>query len=159
MAPSSSLPSSYATLPTKYIGLSHVPAESPTPTAVILVKLNRPEKNNAFLEAMAEELKEVFELFDIDDRVRAIVLTGAGKMFCAGADLEVGFLEGKSRDEAAPGGARDHRDRFVIWVFVDRTDPLIEALSVPAWSPSPCTTAVNQLSWLLMARPWASASP
>ncbi|KAL1962148.1 hypothetical protein VTN77DRAFT_552 [Rasamsonia byssochlamydoides] len=102
-----SLPSSYAALPTKYIALSHVPAASPTPTKVIVVTLNRPEKNNAFTEAMGEELKEVFELFDVDDRVRAIVLTGAGKMFCAGADLEIGFLEAKNSE---PGGARGHRD-------------------------------------------------
>jgi enoyl-CoA hydratase/carnithine racemase len=60
---------------------------------------------------MARELEAVYKQFDIDDRVRAVVLTGSGKMFCAGADLEVGFLTGKAaKDIADPGGARDHRD-------------------------------------------------
>jgi enoyl-CoA hydratase/carnithine racemase len=105
------LPSSYADLPTKHIKLFHVPADSPTPTKVILVTLYRPEKHNAWIGEMARELEAVYKQFDIDDRVRAVVLTGSGKMFCAGADLEVGFLTGKAaKDIADPGGARDHRD-------------------------------------------------
>ncbi|KAH8698699.1 enoyl-CoA hydratase/isomerase family protein [Talaromyces proteolyticus] len=111
MSSSPDIPSSYATLPTKYIRLSHVPADSPTPTKVILVTLNRPEKHNAWIKDMARELEAVYKQFDVDDRVRAIVLTGAGKMFCAGADLEVGFLGGQGeKDLAGPSGAKDHRD-------------------------------------------------
>lgn len=103
------LPPSYAALPTKHIKLSHVPADSTTPTKVILVTLNRPEKNNAFTSTMADELSQAFRLFDVDDRVRAVVVTGAGKMFCAGADLDIGFQKVGGDEKSA----RDHRDRFV----------------------------------------------
>lgn len=104
---STTLPSSYAALPTKHIQLSHVPADSPTPTKVILITLNRPEKHNAFTQTMADELCQAFRLFDADDRVRAVVVTGAGKMFCAGADLDIGF---KKSGEDAKKPARDYRD-------------------------------------------------
>jgi enoyl-CoA hydratase/carnithine racemase len=76
--------------------------------------LSRPEKNNAFTEIMADELERVFTLFDVDDRVKCIVLTGAGKMFCAGADLEIGFLGGTQKDGTAgrlkTGTNTEHRD-------------------------------------------------
>jgi enoyl-CoA hydratase/carnithine racemase len=116
VSPSSSidLPSSYTSLKTSHIAVCHVPSSSPSPTSVILVTLNRPDKNNAFTETMSEELKSVFTLFDLDDRVKCIVLTGAGKTFCAGADLEIGFIGGTQKDgkagRAESGKANDHRD-------------------------------------------------
>ena len=85
------LPSSYTSLGTTDVTVSHVPASSPTPTPVVLVTLNRPKNHNAFTKTMEEELVHVFSLLDVDDRVKCVVLTGAGKMFCAGADLDVGF--------------------------------------------------------------------
>jgi enoyl-CoA hydratase/carnithine racemase len=84
------LPKSYAHLPLQHILLSHVPESSPEPTPVILLTLNRPTKNNAFTGLMGKELEMAFELLSLDPRVKAIVVTGAGKMFCAGADLEGG---------------------------------------------------------------------
>ncbi|KAF2150819.1 enoyl-CoA hydratase/isomerase family protein [Myriangium duriaei CBS 260.36] len=102
--PPRTLPSSYASLPYTQIRLSHHPSTSPTPTPVIVLTLNRPDKYNAFTEpTMAEELVDAFTLLDLDDRVRAIVVTGAGRMFCAGADLTSGF-------KAAATQTRDHRD-------------------------------------------------
>ena len=85
------LPSSYASLKTTQIAVSHIPASSPTPTPVVLVTLNRPKHHNAFTKVMVDELVRVFSMFDVDDRVRCVVLTGAGKMFSAGADLDIGF--------------------------------------------------------------------
>jgi enoyl-CoA hydratase/carnithine racemase len=58
---------------------------------------------------MAENLERVFGMFDLDERVKAVVLTGAGKTFCAGADLEIGFGGGRERERTA-----DHRDRLVL---------------------------------------------
>lgn len=55
--------------------------------AVATVTLNRPDKRNAFNDTVIAELKQVFTQLGRDDGVRAIVLTGAGKAFCAGADL------------------------------------------------------------------------
>ena len=99
------LPSSYTSLGTTDITVSHVPVSSPTPTPVVAVTLNRPKNHNAFTKAMAEELVHVFSLFDVDDRVKCVILTGAGKMFCAGADLDVGFPLQKE-----PVRDTEHRD-------------------------------------------------
>lgn len=84
-------PSSYSSLPFKDIKVSHVPADSLTASKVLVVALNRPDKYNAVTENLLTELETVYQLIDQDERVRAIVLTGTGKAFCAGADLQVGF--------------------------------------------------------------------
>src|SRR5881628_721687 len=57
---------------------------------VATVTLNRPERLNAYTPTMARELHEAFAVCDADDAVRAIVVTGAGRGFCAGADLAHG---------------------------------------------------------------------
>lgn len=59
-------------------------------SGVATVTLNRPEKMNAYNWRMGTELQHAFATLDADDQVRAIVVTGAGKAFCAGADLETG---------------------------------------------------------------------
>lgn len=81
------LPPSYASLPFEQIRISHVPESSKEVTPVVVLTLNRPQKLNAFTVVLMRELEQAFQLFDIDDRVRCIVLTGAGRVFCAGADL------------------------------------------------------------------------
>lgn len=57
---------------------------------VATVTLNRPDRMNAYTWRMGRELQHAFVTLDGDDDVRAIVVTGAGKAFCAGADLETG---------------------------------------------------------------------
>ena len=59
-------------------------------TATII--LNRPEKLNAINPKMREELLDVFDVVDQDNDVRAVVITGAGRAFCAGADIKESFL-------------------------------------------------------------------
>jgi len=58
-----------------------------TPAGIALVWLNRPDVRNAFNETMIAELTAVFRALDADAAVRAIILAGRGKAFCAGADL------------------------------------------------------------------------
>jgi enoyl-CoA hydratase/carnithine racemase len=58
--------------------------------AVATITLNRPDQLNAFTAQMCFELLEAFDLIDADDAVRAVVVTGAGRAFCAGADLSSG---------------------------------------------------------------------
>jgi enoyl-CoA hydratase/carnithine racemase len=113
------IPLSYASLRLEHIALSHVPASSSTATAVVVLRLNRPEKNNAWTEVMMREIETVYQLFDLDERVKAIVFTGAGKMFCAGYDMEIGFPGGDAskfptRKAAKPGKEKDneHRDSY-----------------------------------------------
>jgi enoyl-CoA hydratase/carnithine racemase len=55
---------------------------------VATVTLNRPDRLNAYTATMSAELREAFAAADADEGVRAIVLTGAGRGFCAGADME-----------------------------------------------------------------------
>ena len=99
-------PASYAALsPTlPHISLSHHPANSPTVTPIIIIYIDRVEKSNAFTSEMEAGLVQVFDMLDLDERVKAIVVTGKGRMFCAGADLGIGL----HREE----GLRDkeHRD-------------------------------------------------
>jgi enoyl-CoA hydratase/carnithine racemase len=57
---------------------------------VATLTLNRPDKLNAFTAQMRDELIAAFDLTDDDDAVRAVVITGAGRAFCAGADLAAG---------------------------------------------------------------------
>jgi enoyl-CoA hydratase/carnithine racemase len=69
---------------------------------VATITLNRPEKMNAFTTQMRDELVAVFDETDADDAVRAVIITGAGRAFCAGADLSSG---GKTFDYASRGDA------------------------------------------------------
>lgn len=55
---------------------------------VAVIKLNRPERMNALTQILENELRAAIELADRDDAVRAIVLTGEGRAFCAGMDME-----------------------------------------------------------------------
>lgn len=61
-----------------------------TRDGVALVTLDRPEHLNTFTGAMGRSLGEVYRHCDEDDDVRAVVLTGAGRAFCAGADMSLG---------------------------------------------------------------------
>jgi enoyl-CoA hydratase/carnithine racemase len=77
---------------------------------VALVTLQRPDRMNAFTNTMKDELVWIFQEASRDDAVRALVVTGAGKAFCAGADLGGG---GKTFDASAGGdwgGLTGHRD-------------------------------------------------
>jgi enoyl-CoA hydratase/carnithine racemase len=55
---------------------------------IVLVTLDRPERLNAITTTMIEELERVVDLVDIDPRLRAVIVTGAGRGFCAGLDLQ-----------------------------------------------------------------------
>ena len=57
---------------------------------VLTITLNRPDRLNAFTGPMMHELIAAFDAADADDEVRAIIVTGAGRAFCAGADLSEG---------------------------------------------------------------------
>ena len=76
---------------------------------VATVTLCRPESMNAFTYRMRDELISIFAEADQDDQVRAVVVTGAGNAFCAGADLSAGNLD-QSRQEGRDVSIDEHRD-------------------------------------------------
>jgi len=57
---------------------------------IATITLNHPEKLNSFTEQMADEIQAAFDKTDADDDVRVVIVTGAGRAFCAGADLSMG---------------------------------------------------------------------
>jgi len=61
-----------------------------TADRVATITLDRPDRLNAFTPTMRDELIDAFDRADADDEVRAVVVTGAGRAFCAGADLAAG---------------------------------------------------------------------
>jgi enoyl-CoA hydratase/carnithine racemase len=98
--------------------------------AIGTVTLNRPDRLNAVTGAMLTELLEALEVADADDGVRAVIVTGAGRAFCAGADLAAGA---RTFDSAARHGsaAEDHRDgggSVALRIF-DMKKPVIAAIN------------------------------
>jgi enoyl-CoA hydratase/carnithine racemase len=99
---------------------------------VLTITLNRPERLNAWTGTMARELIEAFDRADADDEVRAIVVTGAGRGFCAGADLAGGgeTFDYRKRGASEPV-ARDNGGEFTLRIF-ESTKPVIAAINGPA---------------------------
>jgi enoyl-CoA hydratase/carnithine racemase len=99
---------------------------------VLTITLNRPDRLNAFTPTMARELIEAFDRADADDDVRAIVVTGAGRGFCAGADLSGGggTFDWRERQDgdAVP---RDGGGQVTLRIF-DCLKPVIAAINGPA---------------------------
>jgi enoyl-CoA hydratase/carnithine racemase len=102
----------------------------------LTITLNRPDRLNAWTETMGRELMAAFDRADADDEVRVVIVTGAGRGFCAGADLATG---GETFDYRKLGRTtgdgdevpRDGGGRFVLRVF-ECTKPVIAAINGPA---------------------------
>ena len=99
---------------------------------VLTITLNRPDRLNAWTGQMGEELIAAFDAADADDDVRAVIVTGAGRGFCAGADLGGGGSTFDYREREAAGPVpRDGGGRFTLRVF-ESTKPVIAAINGPA---------------------------
>ena len=110
---------------------------------VLTLTLNRPDRMNAFTVRMADELEHAFRGANTDDAVRAIVVTGAGKAFCAGMDLSVSGnvfgldetqrptladMHERLDDPAIERGVRDTGGRVVLAIH-DCLKPVIAAIN------------------------------
>ena len=99
---------------------------------VLTITLNRPDRLNAWTQTMFAELMEAFDRADADDEVRAVIVTGAGRAFCAGADLERGGETFTKRDHEDPDSIpRDSGGRLTLRIF-ESTKPVIAAINGPA---------------------------
>ena len=96
---------------------------------VLTITLNRPGRLNAWTQTMFGELLEAFDRADADDEVRAVIVTGAGRAFCAGADLERGGETFTKREHEDPDSfPRDSGGRLTLRIF-DLTKPVIAAIN------------------------------
>jgi enoyl-CoA hydratase/carnithine racemase len=100
---------------------------------VLTITLNRPDRLNAFTPTMQRELIEAFDAADADDDVRAVIVTGEGRGFCAGADLAAGGSTFDWRDRAPGEGEvpRDGGGQVVLRIYAS-TKPVIAAINGPA---------------------------
>jgi len=98
---------------------------------VLTVTLDRPDRLNAFNLQMMHDWLDLLDEIDADDAVRVVIVTGAGRGFCAGADLGSG---GDSFDASASEAREEHRDgggQVTLRLF-DCKKPLIAAINGPA---------------------------
>ncbi len=97
---------------------------------VLLLTLNRPEILNAFNRDMMAEMIDALNKADADDNVRAIIVTGAGRGFCAGADLSAGgnTFNAEARDDRENGLHRDGGGRVTLRIF-ECKKPIIAAIN------------------------------
>jgi enoyl-CoA hydratase/carnithine racemase len=95
---------------------------------VLTITLDRPERLNAFTVRMSQELINALDRADADDEVRAVVLTGAGRGFCAGADLGDG---GTTFAYRGGGAHRDQGGQVSLRIF-ESLKPVIVAVNGPA---------------------------
>ena len=112
-----------------------------TKDKVLTVTLNRPERLNAFTGQMMDDLIEAFDKAGKDDEIRVIIVTGAGRGFCAGADLGAGantfnreVRNNRGETEGIkdnPEWMRDGGGRTTLAIF-DCPKPIIAAFNGPA---------------------------
>src|SRR5580698_7346144 len=106
---------------------------------IATITLNRPDKLNAFTTQMMADMIAAFDLSDADDAVRVVIVTGAGRGFCAGADLSAGRRpfdrtgeQEPAREEGRVGHVlRDGGGRLTLRIF-ESLKPVIAACNGPA---------------------------
>jgi enoyl-CoA hydratase/carnithine racemase len=105
---------------------------------IATLTLHRPEKLNAFDLVMQAELMDVFDRTDGDDGIRAVVVTGSGRAFCAGADLSGGeqtfdyaLQETIAKGEVVNGVHRDRGGLVVLRIY-ESLKPIVAAINGPA---------------------------
>jgi len=111
---------------------------------IATITLHRPDKLNAFTGTMMAEMIDAFDRIDADDAVRCVIVTGAGRAFCAGADLSTGTstFDYAGRGDDSPVGpdgelryanesARDGGGRLTLRIF-ECLKPVIAAINGPA---------------------------
>ena len=98
---------------------------------IATITLNRPVKLNSFTNRMLKEIIAAFDESDADDNVRAVIVTGSGRAFCAGADLSGGgetFAKGGSDVKAKTGVMRDGGGLVSLRIFESKK-PVIGAIN------------------------------
>jgi len=100
---------------------------------ILTLTLNRPERLNAFTGQMMLEMIDACDRADADDAVRVVIVTGAGRGFCAGADLGAGgdTFNADARDDRESGLSPDGGGRLTLRLY-ELKKPIIAAINGPA---------------------------
>lgn len=100
---------------------------------ILTLTLHRPEKLNAFTRDMLSEMLDAFDRADADDDVRCIIVTGAGRAFCAGADLSAGgaTFNADGRADRESGLHPDGGGILTLRIY-ELKKPIIAAINGPA---------------------------
>jgi len=98
---------------------------------IATITLNRPDKLNAWTVVMMRELIKAFDIADKDDDVLAIIMTGAGRGYCAGADLDPNNIPTRHKNLKPGEVPRDTAGQFTLKVY-DAKKPVIAAINGPA---------------------------
>ena len=100
---------------------------------ILTITLDRPEALNAFNNNMLEELLDACDRADADDNVKAVIVTGAGRAFCAGADLSSGgkTFNSDARNDRESGINPDGGGRLTLRLY-ELNKPIIAAINGPA---------------------------
>jgi enoyl-CoA hydratase/carnithine racemase len=96
--------------------------------SVAIVTLDRPEQLNAYNVALKDELIDALDRVDADDDVRVVIVTGAGRAFCAGMDLSPGPRTFARDDEAPDARLRDSGGELSLRLY-NCTKPIIAAIN------------------------------
>ena len=96
---------------------------------ILTLTLNRPEILNAFNADMGAEMINAFDRADADDEIRAIIVTGAGRAFCAGADLSSGAATFHSQDRKDPDTIEPDGGGILSLRIFDLKKPIIAAIN------------------------------
>lgn len=92
-----------------------------------ILKLNRPEKRNALHPELVRQMKEKLDEIQMDEKVRVLIITGEGKAFCAGADLE--YLS-KLRENSVVQNEKDSRMLAELFLMINKfPKPVIAAVN------------------------------
>jgi enoyl-CoA hydratase/carnithine racemase len=116
--------------------MSHAVIATDLADRVLTITLDRPDRLNAFTVSMQQELCAAFDEVDANPEIRAVVVTGRGRGFCAGADLGAGgdSFDVDAGSPATGGGGDRHRDEGgLLTLRIFRcTKPVIAAINGPA---------------------------
>lgn len=122
--PTISTPDAYANTPESHIRITNFPESASGVTPIQIVTLNRPDKLNAITSDMIYALITFFSTIDVDNRVKVVILTGAGRALSAGIDLNMDAS--KTKDLLPPSEMRDPGGTLALAMF-NCSKPIIVA--------------------------------
>lgn len=118
------LPQSYVTSADSHVRVANYPNATGGVTPILIATLNRPQKLNAITGDMIHSLIKLFKTVNVDNRVKVVILTGAGKAFSAGIDLTMDTS--KAKDVLPPSEMRDPGGTLALAMF-NCSKPIIVA--------------------------------